>query len=52
MQIYLDGVKVYQAYASTLDTYVSMAAGTHRLTVQAKDTSGVIFKSTEYITVP
>jgi phosphatidylinositol-3-phosphatase len=52
MQIYLDGVKVYQIYASKLDTYVTMGSGTHRLTVLAKDTSGVIFKSTEYITVP
>jgi len=28
-----------------------MAAGTHRVTVQAKDTSGVIFKQTVNITV-
>jgi phospholipase C len=51
LQIYLDGVKVYQVAAGTLNTNLVTASGTHRLTVQAKDSAGVIFKSTIYVTV-
>lgn len=51
LQIYVDGVKVYEVLASTLDTNLAMSAGTHRLTVQAKDSAGVLFKTTIYITV-
>jgi hypothetical protein len=49
MQIYLDNLKVYQVNGGTLDTAVAMADGTHRLTVQAKDGSGVISKQTIYV---
>jgi hypothetical protein len=49
LQIYLDGKAVYTAKATSLDTSISAAAGTHRLTVQASN--GTIFKSTENITV-
>src|SRR5947209_20508503 len=35
IQIYLDGVKNFETHASSLDTNVTMSAGTHRLTVQA-----------------
>src|SRR4051812_11920591 len=48
-QIYVDGVKTSQVSGGTIDTSVSMAAGTHRLTVQAYN--GAWFKSTENITV-
>ena len=51
LQIYLDGAKVYQVNAKTLNTNVSMANGTHRLTVQAKDSANQTFKSTVNITV-
>jgi phospholipase C len=51
MQIYLDGVKVYEVSANSLNTNVTMSAATHRLTVQAYDTASQIFKSTIYITV-
>lgn len=50
MQIWLDGVKVYQVYAAKLDTYVTMTSGTHRVTVQAKDAAGTTFKQTIYVT--
>jgi phospholipase C len=51
LQIYVDGTKVYQLLAPTLDTNVTMATGTHRLTVQAIDSGNRIFKSSESITV-
>jgi hypothetical protein len=51
MQVYLDGVKVYeQVSVSSIDTYLSVSAATHRLTVQAKDAAGNLFKSTIYFT--
>lgn len=50
LQIYLDGVKVFQTNTSSLVASVAMTAGTHRLTVQAKDVSGLIFKQTIYVT--
>jgi hypothetical protein len=48
LQIYVDGVKVYQVAGASLDTNVTLTSGTHRLTVQAND--GVNFKSTIYVT--
>ena len=49
MQIYLDGVKVFQVAGSTVDTQVSMSAGSRRLTVQAKDAASRIFKQTIFV---
>ena len=46
MQIYLDGVKVYQVKAESLDAQVPMAIGTRRLTVQARDRGANWFKQT------
>jgi hypothetical protein len=51
MQIYLDTVKVYEVKASSLNTSLSMAPGTHRLTVQARDAAARIIKTTINITV-
>lgn len=51
IQVYLDGAKVYELAAAKLDTSLAMAGGTRRLTVQARNTSGVWFKKTIYITV-
>ena len=51
LQIYVDGAKVYQVSGSSLDTSLSLNSGSHRLTVQAKDSTGAIFKSTIFITV-
>jgi hypothetical protein len=51
-QIYLDGVKVYQAGAgtSTVDQSLSMSAGSHRITVKGWDSAGS-FSSSVTITV-
>jgi acid phosphatase len=49
--IWLDGAKVYEVNSGQIDTPVVMAAGTRRVTVQAKDASGALFKSTVYVTV-
>jgi len=49
IQIYVDGVKAYQALGGKLDTTLSMSPGTRRVTVQAYN--GAYFKQTIYITV-
>lgn len=51
VQIYVDGSPVLTKNGGTLDNFVAIAAGAHRVTVQAKDTAGVIFKQTVNITV-
>jgi hypothetical protein len=47
----VDGTAVFTQSGGTLDTNVAMAAGSRRVTVQAKDSAGVIFKQTIFITV-
>lgn len=51
MRIYVDNVSKYLTNAGTLDTSLSLPAGTHNLVVQAWDSSGAIFKKAETITV-
>ena len=51
LQVYVDGVGVYHTAAGTLNTNVTMTTGTHRLTVQATDSTNTIFKTTENVTV-
>ena len=51
IQIYVDGTAVFTASGGSLDANIAMAAGSRRVTVQAKDSSGVIFKQTIFITV-
>ena len=51
MQIYLDHTKVYEVKSSTLDTNLSMAAGAHRITVQAMNSARQVFNKTVNITV-
>ncbi len=51
LQIYVDGVKGYEVASNQLNTNVTMTNGTHRLTVQAQDSTKAIFKSTISITV-
>ena len=51
MAVWLDGSKVYQISANTVNTTVPAAAGTHRVTVQAKDSAGTLFAKTVYTTV-
>jgi hypothetical protein len=50
-QIYVDGIKQYEVLGAGVSTSLPMTAGIHRVTVQAGDTKGTIFKSTVYTTV-
>lgn len=45
MRVYVDGNSAYTAYANSIDTSVSMSAGTHSVVVQAWDSTGAVFKS-------
>jgi hypothetical protein len=51
IQIYVDGVQKATANATSIDQSLAMTAGSHRVTVQAKNAAGVIFKSSVYVTV-
>jgi hypothetical protein len=51
VQIYLDGIKKYEIGGAKLDTSVSAASGAHRLTVQAYDSVGRVFKSSISVSV-
>jgi hypothetical protein len=50
LQIFVDGVAVYTVNASTLEADVPLKPGTHRLTVQAKDSTGLLFKQSISVT--
>lgn len=50
MKVYVDGVAVFSASGAAVDTTISPAAGTRRLTVVAWDESGEAFKSSLYFT--
>jgi hypothetical protein len=45
MRIYIDNVSKVSASASSINTSLALAAGTHAVVVQAWDSSGAIFKS-------
>jgi phospholipase C len=45
MQIYLDNKLVYQVNAATVNTFVTLPAGYHLITVQGWDTTGATFKT-------
>ncbi len=51
LQIYVDGIAILTRNGSTLDSTGAIAKGVRRVTVQAKDSKGVIFKQTISITV-
>lgn len=52
LEVWIDGVKKYQVSGGSINAYVSMTTGvTHRITVQAVDSSSQIFKQTVYATV-
>jgi hypothetical protein len=51
LQIYVDGTAVLTQTGASIDAQVPMAIGVHRLTLQAKDSAGTIFKQTENINV-
>ena len=45
MRIYVDNIAKFTVDASSLDTSVALATGTHSVVVQAWDSSGVVFKN-------
>src|SRR5205807_6765748 len=51
MRIYVDNLSVYLVSASSLNTSVTMSAGTHSVVVQAWDSTGVVFKTPLSLTV-
>ncbi|HEU5400952.1 MAG TPA: Ig-like domain-containing protein, partial [Terriglobales bacterium] len=51
VQLYVDTVKKLQVSGNTLNTTLTLAAGSHRITTQARDTNGVYYKQTATITV-
>jgi hypothetical protein len=51
MQLYVDGALNQTVNTSSVLVQVTMSAGTHRVTVQAKDANGVILKSSVSVTV-
>ena len=51
MRIYVDNLSVYLVSASSLNTSVTMSAGTHSVVVQAWDSTGAVFKAPMNLTV-
>ena len=51
MAIYVDGNSTYTAYASSINTYVPLTAGTHTVNVQAWDATGAVFKNSMTINI-
>jgi len=51
MFVWIDGTKQWTGVGNTLNLSLPMSLGMRRLTVQAKDSLGRYFQSTEYITV-
>ena len=51
MGIYVDYKSVYFVQAAKLDTYVTMTQGSHKVTVQAWDNSGTVYKRSLSVTV-
>jgi hypothetical protein len=51
MRIYVDGVSKYTVNAASLNTYVSLPAGTHSVVVQAWNLAGTVYKNSFPITV-
>lgn len=50
IQLYVDGKVVATQQGGNLNTTLTLTAGAHRLTVQAKDSAGVVFKQTINVT--
>jgi hypothetical protein len=51
MFIWVDGVKQWTGSGGTVNTSLPLPVGTHRLTLQAKDSAGRYFQSTVYVNV-
>lgn len=50
IQLYVDGSAKLTQNSGTLNGSVTLTAGTHKLTVQAKDSAGTVIKQTIYVT--
>src|SRR6202012_207870 len=51
VQLFIDGSGSTKQNGSSFNSNVSLSAGTHRLTLQAKDSAGAVFKQTINVTV-
>jgi Bacterial Ig domain len=51
MRIYVDNVSRYTVGASKLDTYLSIAAGSHYVVVQAWNSTGAVLKTARSLTI-
>ncbi len=51
MQLFIDGIGNVAQSGSIFSNNTTLAPGTHRVTVQAKDSTGTLFKQTIYLTV-
>ena len=51
VELWVDGIKKLQVSGSTINTTVTLTAGAHRITTQARDANGVYYKATANITV-
>lgn len=51
MMIYVDNASVYTAQAGSLNTYLTIGAGSHYVVTQAWDTTGAVYKDARNITV-
>ena len=52
MMIYVDNAARYTTYSAALNTSLSLAAGSHAVTIKSWDNTGQIYKSSVTITVP
>jgi hypothetical protein len=51
MRIYVDNVSKFFVKATSLDTNLALAAGTHTMVVQAWDSTGAVFKKSQTVIV-
>ena len=51
MELWIDGVKKFQAAGNILKTTISLATGSRRIVVQGVQTNGSVVKAVEYVTV-
>ncbi|MGH9637123.1 MAG: alkaline phosphatase family protein [Candidatus Angelobacter sp.] len=51
MRIYVDNVSVHQVSSSHVDTFLSLAKGTHNVVFQAWDSHGAVYKAAKTVTV-
>ena len=50
--VYLDGKEVYSVSSGAVNTYISVAKGSHHITIQSTNTDRLTWGSTVYVTTP